>query len=242
MATAPDTSFHKQVEKLLTCCICDETLKEPRTLGCFHSFCKKCLGEYVESQRTKKAKKGREHMFECPLCRTQFQLKQEESVDQIRQCFFINNLLELLRIQKRASQISCDSCKGKVIVVSRCVECEDFFCKNCLIPHNNLPKFAKHVTLTLEELAKPENQSKAKPIPRCDKEGHQNKRLDYYCNYCNELACKNCVLLDHKEAEHVCQPTSVLGKKQKEALKPTSASLQKLSDESQNALEKIKQA
>ena len=100
----------------------------------------------------------------------------------------------------------------------------------------------KHVTLTLEELAKPENQSKAKPIPRCDKEGHQNKRLDYYCNYCNELACKNCILLDHKEVEHVCQPTSVLGKQQKEALKPTSASLQKLYDDSQNALQKIRQA
>ena len=148
----------------------------------------------------------------------------------------------MLRIQERASQISCDSCKGKVIVVSRCVECEDFFCQNCLTAHNNLPKFAKHVTLTLEELAKPENQSKAKPIPRCVKVGHQNKRLDYYCNYCNELACKNCVLLDHKEAEHVCQPTSVLGKQQKEALKRTSASLQKLSDESQNDLEKVKQA
>ena len=241
MATAPDTSFHKQVKKLLTCCICDETVKEPRTLGCFHSYCKKCLAKYVESQR-KKAEKGREHMFECPLCRTQFQLKQEESVDQIRQCFFINNLFEMLRIQERASQISCDSCKGKVIVVSRCIKCEKFFCQNCLTAHNTLPMFAKHVTLTLEELAKPENQSKAKPIPRCDKEGHQNKRLDYYCNYCNELVCKNCVILDHKEAEHVCQPTNVLGKQQKEALKPTSASLQKLYDESQRALKKIKQA
>ena len=141
MATAPDSSFHKQVEKLLTCCICDETLKGPRTLGCFHSFCKKCLAGYVESQR-KKAKKGREHMFECPLCRTQFQLKQEESVDQIRQCFFINNLLEMLSIQERASQISCDSCKGKVIVVSRCLKCEKFFCQNCLKAHNKLPMFA----------------------------------------------------------------------------------------------------
>ena len=241
MATAHDTNLHKQEEKLLTCCICDETLKEPRTLGCFHSFCKKCLAENVESQRMK-AEKRRDHLLECPLCRTQFQLKQEESVEQIRPCLFINNLLELSRIQDRASQISCDSCKGKVVAVSRCIECEDFFCENCLTAHNNLPKFAKHVRLTLEELTKPENQSKAKPIPRCDKEGHQNKRLDYYCNYCNKLACKNCILLDHKEAEHVCQPTSVLGKQQKEALKPTSASLKKLFDENQNALEKIRQA
>ena len=125
MATAPDTSMCKQVEKLLNCCICDETLKEPRTLGCFHSFCKKCLGEYVESQRTKKAKKGDEHLFECPLCRTQFQLKQQESVQQIRQCFFINNLLELLSIQERASQIQCEACKSDVLPLAGVLNVKD---------------------------------------------------------------------------------------------------------------------
>ena len=239
MATALDISWTKQMKELLTCSICDETLEEPRTLGCFHSFCKKCLAKYVESQR-KITKKDR--MFDCPLCRTQFQLKQEESVDQIRPCFFINNLLEMLSIQERASQIKCEACKSDVSAVSRCIECERYLCGNCLTTHNNWPDFNNHDVLTLEELAKPENQCKAKAKPRCIKKGHGNKPLEIYCTTCNELACLTCVVLDHPKPDHECEPIDVVANRQKEALKRTSAILQTKSDEGHDALKKIRKA
>jgi hypothetical protein len=35
-----------EINELLTCCMCLETLQEPRSLACFHNFCKVCLGEY----------------------------------------------------------------------------------------------------------------------------------------------------------------------------------------------------
>ena len=240
MAAAPDISLTKQMEELLTCCICDETLKEPRTLGCFHSFCKKCLAEYVESQR-KKIKKGHKHVFDCPLCRIQFQLKQGENVDQIRPCFFINNLLEMLHILNRASEQACESCKGKVPVVSRCIECENYLCEKCLTAHNNWPPFSEHELLSLAELAKPENMGKAKARPRCKKEGHGNKVLEIYCKTCKELACLTCVVLDHPKPEHECQPIGVVAKQQKEALKATLNTLQKMSDDGQGTLNNIKQ-
>ena len=47
MATAPDSS--DRIEDLLTCALCKETVKEPRTPGCFHSFRTKCLARYVET-------------------------------------------------------------------------------------------------------------------------------------------------------------------------------------------------
>ena len=241
MATASEINLSKQMEELLTCCICHETLEEPRTLGCFHSFCKECLGEYVESQR-KKAKKAHEHLFDCPLCRTQFQLKQEESVDQIRPCFFINNLLEILSIQQRVSQIQCDACKSNVSAVSRCIECERYLCVNCLTAHNNWPDFNNHDVLTLEELAKPENQSKAKAKPRCVKKGHGSKPLEIYCNTCNELACVTCILLDHPKPQHECEPIDVVVGRQKATLKATSANLQRKFVEGHDALKKIKEA
>ena len=241
MATAPDNSLTKQMEELLTCCICDEILKEPKTLGCFHSFCKKCLGEYVECQR-KQSEKGHEHLFDCPLCRTQFQLKQEESVDHIRPCFFINNLLEMLSIQQRASQIHCDACKGNVSAVSRCIECERYLCGNCLTAHNNWPDFKDHDVLTLEELTKPENQSKAKAKPRCNKKGHGNHPHDFFCSTCNELACLTCVLLGHPKPNHECEPIDVVANRQREALKTTTAILQIKSDAVHDAWKKIKQA
>ena len=241
MVTAPDNSLTKQMEELLTCCICDETLKEPKTLGCFHSFCKKCLAEYVESKR-KKSEKGHEHLFDCPLCRTQFQLKQGESVDQIRPCFFINNLLEMLSIQQQLSHIQCDVCKSNVSGLSKCIECERYLCGNCLTTHNNWPDFKNHDVLTLEELAKPENQSKAKAKPRCNKKGHGNNPLEFFCNTCNELACLTCVVLDHPKPNHECESIDVVANRRKEALKTTSAILQRKSDVGHDALKKIKQA
>jgi hypothetical protein len=36
-----------EINDLLTCSMCLETLNEPRSLSCFHSFCKVCLGEYI---------------------------------------------------------------------------------------------------------------------------------------------------------------------------------------------------
>ena len=241
MATASDATLSKQMEELLRCAICNETLEEPRTLGCFHSFCKKCLAKYVESER-EQAKKGQEHLFNCPLCRTQFQLSQGGSVDLIQPNFFINNLLEMISIVERMPHLHCESCNGQILATCRCVDCERYLCENCLTEHNKWPALSGHVVLTLEELAKPENQVKAKAKQRCHKHGHENKHLEYYCKTCQQLVCITCVLLDHPKPEHDCQPISVVAEEQKQALVTTSAMLQEKSLEGQNALQKIKRA
>ena len=241
MATASDATLSKQMEELLRCSICNETIKEPRTLSCFHSFCKNCLAKHVESQR-EQAKKGQEHLFNCPLCRTQFQLSQGGSVDLIQPNFFINNLLEILSIVNRMPHLHCESCNGQVFATCRCVDCERYLCENCLTAHNKWPALSGHIVLALEELAKPENQVKAKAKPRCHKDGHEHKQLEYYCKTCQQLACISCVVVDHPKPEHDCQLTGVVAKQLKEDLKTTSANLQKKSNEGQNALQEIKQA
>jgi tripartite motif-containing protein 2/3 len=239
MATAPDTTLGKQMEDLLRCSICKETLTEPRTLGCYHSFCKECLANHAESQR-EEAEKDHEHrLFNCPLCRTQFQ---GESVEQLPPNIFINNLLEMLSIQERAPHLACESCSGHVSATCRCVECEHYLCKNCLAAHNKWPALNSHVVLTIEELTKPENHAKAKAQSRCHKNGHENELLKFYCNTCQELACITCVILDHSKPEHDCQPAGVVAEQHKEELKRTSTILQIKFNESQGALQKIKRA
>ena len=243
MALAPDPAPVKRMEELLTCCVCKETLNEPTTLPCFHSFCKKCLARYVEIQRDDARRQGRgEHLFKCPTCKTEFQLRQTQSVERLPSNHFINSLLDILKIQQEAQKLSCESCNGQLPAECRCVQCESYLCKNCLKTHNNWPAFKPHDVLTLEELAKPENQAKAKAKPRCHKDGHENRPLDYYCKTCQQLACITCVLLDHPKPEHDCQPIGVVAKQLKEELKITSASLQRKSNEGQTALQKIKRA
>ena len=243
MASAPDPAPVKRMEELLTCCVCKETLNEPTTLPCFHSFCKKCLTRYVEIQRDDARRQRRpEHLFKCPTCRTQFQLRQTQSVERLPSNHFINNLLDILKVQQQAQRLPCESCNGQLPAECRCVQCESYLCKNCLKTHNNWPAFKRHDVLTLEELAKPENQAKAKAKPRCHKDGHENKPLDYYCKTCQQLACITCIVLDHRKREHDCQPTAVVAKQLKEELKITSASLQRKSNEGQSAVLKIKRA
>ena len=243
MASAPDPAPIQRMEELLTCCVCKETLNEPTMLPCFHSFCKKCLARYVEIQRDDAQRQGRaEHLFKCPTCRTQFQLGQHESVEGLPSNQIINNLLDILKIQQEAQKLPCESCNGQLPAECRCVQCESYLCKNCLNMHNNCKAFKSHDVLTLAELAKPENQAKAKAKPRCHKHGHENKHLEYYCKTCQQLACITCVVLDHPKPEHDSQTISAVAEQQKQELETTSAMLQEKSVEGQNALQKIKRA
>ncbi|XP_028392261.1 E3 ubiquitin-protein ligase TRIM33-like isoform X2 [Dendronephthya gigantea] len=243
MATAPERSATNGIEELLTCCICTETLDEPKTLPCFHSFCKKCLARYIEVER-EKAKKKDQHSFDCPMCRTKFELKEGDSVERIPPNYFINALLDILPvIQQQTQKLHCESCKvAEASVTHRCIECERYLCKNCLTAHNNWPDFKQHDVMTLAELAKPENQGKARGKPRCKKEGHGIKPLVFYCNTCEELACINCVVLNHSKANHDYQPVDTVAKQHKKALKTTSADLHRKSNEVKVTLRKIDHA
>ena len=240
MATTPGSS--DRIELLLTCALCKETVKEPRTLDCFHSLCSKCLERYVETKRKEYKKEDQaKHLFNCPQCRTQFELKERERVDRLPSNYFINDMLNLLPLIQQ-QKIYCDVCKGQASATCRCVDCQRYLCKNCLTTHSDWPDFKSHVLLTLEELAKPENQHNARGEPRCQKDGHRNKQLEFYCNTCTELVCINCVVLDHPKPDHNYEPIDKVADKRREALKTASAVLQKLSDKGQDALQKIERS
>ncbi|CAB3992414.1 partial [Paramuricea clavata] len=207
---------------LLECSICNETLTQPRTLSCFHSYCKHCLENFVATHRKKavKAKAKVPEVFECPLCRTEFRVKAEENVEKIPSNHFINNMLELLTLQQQAQRIKCQSCKAKGSATSRCVSCENYLCGKCLEAHNNWPAFEDHVVLTLEELAKPENRAKSRGKPRCEK---HDKVFKFYCETCKVLVCRHCTDVNHIRPEHTWFPLADVVGQYKEALKTSSA-------------------
>lgn len=238
MASAPEPAPIERMEELMTCSICKRTLNEPTTLPCFHSFCKHCLTGYIDIKK----KERDDNLFNCPTCRSQYQLRQRGSLEPLPSNHFINNMLDILKIQQQAQKLPCESCKDQLPAACRCIQCEHYLCGNCLTAHNNWPGFKDHDVLTLEELAKPENQAKAKSKPRCQKHDHGNKSLEFYCNTCQTLACMTCVLVDHPKPRHDYQPTGVVAEQHKESLKAISDILQKKSKEGQNALQKIENA
>ncbi|CAB4039568.1 E3 ubiquitin- ligase TRIM71-like, partial [Paramuricea clavata] len=223
MATAPDSAPVKQLEMMLECSICTETLTQPRTLSCFHSFCSHCLENFVATHRKKAVKEKAKvpEVFECPECRTEFHVKEGESVEKISSNHFINNMLEFLTLQQQAQWIKCQSCKAKDSGTSRCISCENYLCGKCLETHNKYWRvFEVHVLLTLEELAKPENRAKAGSKPRCEK---HDKVLKFYCETCKVLVCRYCADVNHIRPEHMLFPLADAVVQHKEALKTSSA-------------------
>jgi hypothetical protein len=128
---------------------------------------------------------------------------------------FICNMIEALSIQHQDKCIPCSHCEQPS--VGRCVTCELFMCEKCLQSHNGYIGFRDHVVLTMEELSKPENQSKIKGKSYCKK--HPSKKLKLYCETCEELICTYCIVFEHVRPDHVCSPLEEIAERKREELK-----------------------
>ena len=213
MATAENVPVD-HLKSLLTCSICLETLNDPRTLSCFHSFCKCCLEKFVKSQREKAMDKDIDR-FNCPTCRSEFSLKPYEEVAGMAGSHFICNMLDMMTIQRQAKTSKCSVCQEASIC--RCTTCEMFMCEKCLASHEIWPANKKHIVLSTNELTQPEHHTKIKAKLSCKR--HKNKTLKFYCQTCKELICTHCMVLNHIKQNHSCLSIDEVADKQREALR-----------------------
>ena len=202
-----------KLEGFLVCSICLETLKDPRTLPCFHSYCESCLERFVKNHRDK-AVGRRLKEFNCPTCRSQFILNPGEEVADMMTNHFVSNMLDVVAVQDRVQGVPCSLCQGSS--VSRCITCEKFLCQKCLKDHSNFLGNKDHCVLSMFELSKPENQKKIRGKLYCKK--HDRKALKFYCETCEELICRYCMDFNHVKANHSCLPVDNIADKEKNLL------------------------
>ena len=67
MNLQPDENGGSGFEDLLDCMICFEPLRGPKMLQCGHTFCEKCLQQYLNTQKRKPTSDRRR--LSCPTCR-----------------------------------------------------------------------------------------------------------------------------------------------------------------------------
>ncbi|XP_033117533.1 E3 ubiquitin-protein ligase TRIM33-like [Anneissia japonica] len=174
-------------EKVLLCSICHERFQTPKTLGCQHSFCLKCIKGWM------KTNKG---ILSCPMCRRECKIP-DKGLDALPSSYFINQLLEYTANARSCSQEVnyCAMCNKNS--TDHCMECSTFLCKQCAKNHFKLPSCRRHTVMPLEQYQSmgAQERAAAKPV-MCPK--HADVAVRFYCGTCSLPVCIECTVVSHK--------------------------------------------
>ena len=185
----------EELEREITCGICQEHYTEPKALPCLHYYCKKCVLRLALRTGTGKP-------FSCPECRCEATLP-EGGVDELKTAFFVNRLKTTVSTMERAHgkvEVKCELCSdsgGKAEAF--CRQCAMFICKNCIEQHNKLKILLTHEVASIEDL----KQGRAKPIvvkePPTKTCPNHDEPLIICCFDCESLICHHCTVKDHRD-------------------------------------------
>ena len=185
----------EELEREITCGICQEHYTEPKALPCLHYYCKQCVLRLALRTGTGKP-------FCCPECRCKTTLP-EGGVDELKTAFFVNRLKTTVSTMERAHgkvEAKCELCSDSGDKAEAfCRQCAMFICKECIKSHKRMKLFVTHDVVSLEDL----KQGRSKPIvtkePPTKKCLDHDEPLNIYCYDCCTLICRDCTVKDHKE-------------------------------------------
>ena len=185
----------EELEREITCGICQEHYTEPKALPCLHYYCKKCVLRLA-------LKTGTGKPFSCPECRCEATLP-EGGVDELKTAFFVNRLKTTVSTMERAHgkvEAKCELCSDSVDKAEAfCRQCAMFICKDCIKQHKKLKTYLTHEVASLEDL----KQGRAKPIavkePPTQTCPNHDDPLIIYCYDCESLICHHCTVNDHRD-------------------------------------------
>ncbi|KAL3887970.1 hypothetical protein ACJMK2_000355 [Sinanodonta woodiana] len=199
-------------EERQNCPICLCEFKIPRQLPCMHSFCEKCLQDYISSREETVKKLNK---IECPICRQAVSLEGKgKSSTIVASMFPINVILQSIITDDAKVKVdrSCDSCHsaGKVRSAQDfCVECEEGMCEICSEVHRNQKMSRNHVILSMEEFTSdPHNVIKIAKGFSCPE--HDGEAIGFYCKDHKIACCSKCCTVSHRNCASVSDLTKEL--------------------------------
>ncbi|XP_071480878.1 uncharacterized protein [Diadema setosum] len=182
------SSFKQFITQKLECPICLNIYKEPRTLPCSHTFCKRCLTGLLRSQPGKVK-------LPCPVCK-QVTAVPTGDVSQLQVHKTLNALVD--DVQNK-SQL-CTSCPEgeQKPAVSFCQECDMDMCAPCVKVHSQWKRFASHNVVSMNEMVT--GKVALKRRRKCKK--HPGEDEECFCADCRKHVCFRCGMLEHAHAGH----------------------------------------
>ena len=202
MAAKPSTAAEKALQKIhdqVTCGICLEPYKQPRLLQCFHVYCEQCLQRLVKREG---------QSLPCPQCRKVTPLP-VGGVPELQGAFYIHYLFDVQDALKKVSsseQTMCNKCK-KYEAVGFCRTC-GFVCQRCKEIHQDWDDLKTHKIIDVDTLT----GDVTTLIPPLKKTlfcaTHPAKKAKLYCETCDELICRDCIVRVHRDHQYDLVPES----------------------------------
>ncbi|XP_041463163.1 uncharacterized protein LOC121414157 [Lytechinus variegatus] len=191
------------VEKLnreLDCAVCINTLKNPKSLSCGHSFCEECL---------KQCDRVRPGSIKCPMCRETITLP-VDGVSGLKSDPLISRVIEVLEAKKNSTEIACDACgDSDSILTTYCRDCLNFICDSCASSHSRMKILMKdHRPVPLEKIVNGSvkinwmEEGLWRKAYECDE--HIGEIRRFFCRTCKKRICRDCIVLDHTKPDHDC--------------------------------------
>ena len=199
------TSLKKEAE----CPLCLETVKDPKTLPCLHSFCLRCIDKHAGY-----AKRKLETTIKCPVCQACFQIPEGDSFGGLPTSFHLNRLVDLLALRDGSEETQrCSSCEDNNTATCYCFVCQNFLCKDCFDAHQRLKATRGHRNVLIKNLQAQDVEELMHRPAMCAKKYHENEPLDYYCQDCSVCICHKCSIVSHNIAAQdieICNPQRVV--------------------------------
>ena len=210
----------------LTCPICQEILKEPKSLPCLHSFCQECLEKYVRlrplnDEVEEGAPPDVRDIVPCPKCKILAQLdpvggegEAGSVVASLKTNACLKNLVRHYKIAQEvvaARRTRCGFCSAADNeAVAFCqTRCNRFLCQPCLESHRRMHLSSGHKIVSLEDVRSNGEHSPVLQSYRTRKcsehfvEGRDdpNERMtdiNIYCFQCRKVICCMCAITEHQ--------------------------------------------
>ena len=128
----------------------------------------------------------------CPVCPGEIGSSFTD-VDILRSNFMVSNLLQGIDLKEGVSSTKCESCEENVLASSRCFECSDFLCDNCVEAHRRVRFTKQHRIVSLKNLS----AGSLTRAPGCPL--HMHEAMKMFCKQCKEPVCRSCILDKHDD-------------------------------------------
>ena len=163
------------------CGLCLGTyMKEPKLLSCFHSFCLKCLENYVNEN-------VQHNKFQCPLCNDSIDLPVGGVMN-----FEANIYIDIEALSNVKHQ--CDFCGPDLDATNHCIDCNENYCKRCTDTHIKMKATRTHSLINVDLSG---NKRSVTKTLYCEK--HPKEEVKVICKDCDTMLCLVCKLTDHEK-------------------------------------------